>query len=195
MKKVIFLFSILFLFFMGAGFAYADSQPVAIDFFYSPTCPHCAREENFLKGLEKTNPGIQISRFSISESDNIAVLEKKYKEYEVPVDYRGMVPASFIESAAGKKYYVGFDENVEKNIKNCIAEFSTGDNCQTGDGVASIGSSTHANLKGDVNIPFIGNVNAGKYSLPILAVVLGALDGFNVCSLTSLVLILDKKLI
>ncbi|OGZ20048.1 MAG: hypothetical protein A2626_01820 [Candidatus Nealsonbacteria bacterium RIFCSPHIGHO2_01_FULL_38_55] len=194
MKKIIFLFLFAFLFLIGAGFAYADSQSVVIDFFYSPTCPHCAREENFLKELEKTKPGIQINRFSVSESDNITALEKKYEEYEVLVDYRGMVPATFIESAAGKKYYVGFDENVEKNIENCIAEFLTGDNCQTGDGVTSVESSTQASSKGNINIPFIGSVNVDKYSLPILAVVLGALDGFNICSLGALVLILGLVL-
>lgn len=43
---------------------------------------------------------------------------------------------------------------------------------------------------GAVEQKFLDKIMAGNYSLPVLAVLLGALDGFNICSLGALVLIL-----
>lgn len=42
----------------------------------------------------------------------------------------------------------------------------------------------------DINLPFIGVVNLREYSLPILAVVLGFVDGFNPCAMWVLVMFL-----
>jgi len=45
-----------------------------------------------------------------------------------------------------------------------------------------------------VTLPLVGKIDLKAYSLPVLAVVLGVLDGFNVCSLGALVLILGLVL-
>lgn len=41
-----------------------------------------------------------------------------------------------------------------------------------------------------VNLPLIGEIDLTDFSLPVLAIILGVIDGFNVCSLGALVLIL-----
>jgi glutaredoxin-related protein len=126
MKNIIFLVSFLFLFFIGIGFAKATSQPIEFDFFYSPTCPHCAAEEVFLKSFEIKYPEVKINKFSVQESDNIVALENKYSEYEVVAEYKGMVPANFIHSATGKKYFIGFDDNAGKNMEEYVASLLAG---------------------------------------------------------------------
>lgn len=42
----------------------------------------------------------------------------------------------------------------------------------------------------DINLPFVGVVNLREYSLPILAVLLGFVDGFNPCAMWVLVMFL-----
>jgi hypothetical protein len=44
------------------------------------------------------------------------------------------------------------------------------------------------------HVPLIGNIDTAKYSLPALSLILGFLDGFNVCSLGALVFILGLAL-
>ena len=49
--------------------------------------------------------------------------------------------------------------------------------------------------KSYISIPFLGKIDPSKYSLGVLAVILGFFDGFNVCSLGALVLILGMVLV
>jgi len=154
---------------------------VQINFFYSPTCPHCAKEEKFLDDLEDKYPEITINRYSVAERDNIELLKQLYKDYNVSRDQYGMVPATFTNN----KYFIGFSDDIAKNIEECIEE------CQIN---GAQGSTSVVNMEGEIDLPIIGKINIKDYSLPALAIVLGTLDGFNVCSLGALVLILGLVL-
>ncbi|MDD2913049.1 MAG: hypothetical protein PHH17_00515 [Candidatus Pacebacteria bacterium] len=46
-----------------------------------------------------------------------------------------------------------------------------------------------------INLPFLGEVNLFQFSLPVLSIVLGTIDGLNVCSIGALVLILSIVLV
>lgn len=181
MKKFVYIFLLLFFLFNAFDFVLAQDIEVEINFFYSPTCPHCAEEEKFLNGLEEKYSEIKINRFSVFNRDNVELLKEFYKEYEVPVEHYGMVPATF----TNERYFVGFNKEIGEAIENCILECKAG---KTSEDVSII------DLEGNIDIPIIGKINLKKYSLPILAVILGILDGFNVCSLGALVLILGLVL-
>jgi len=182
MKKILFL--VLFVLFLAIPvFSFAqESAKVEINFFYSPTCPHCAREEKFLNELQDKYPDITINRYSVNESKNIDLLKKYYNDYNVSQEYFGMVPATFTNN----KYFIGFNEDIGKNIEECIIQ------CQKGG--SSKNNTSIIDLEGNISIPVIGKINIKNYSLPALTVILGILDGFNVCSLGALVLILGLVL-
>jgi len=167
MKKTI-LITGLFLLLLPFNFIGAESQ---IDFFYSQSCPHCAKEKAFLNNLEREYSEVKINKLVITE--NVDLLKKKYQEYQVPQNEWGLVPITFI----GKNYFLGFNEEIEKKIENCLREI-----CPNKD------------TPQKTSIPIIGEINPGNYSLPALAVILGFFDGFNVCSLGALVMILGLVL-
>ena len=191
MKKFIYTFLLLFFLFNAFDFAlpaeaFSESElvqenQIEIDFFYSPTCPHCAEEEKFLNELEEKYPEIKINRFSVFDKGNVELLKEFYKEYEVSIENYGMVPVTF----TNERYFVGFNKEIGEAIEGCILECKVG---KTSEDVTII------DLEGNIDIPIIGKVNIKKYSLPVLAVILGILDGFNVCSLGALVLILGLVL-
>ena len=160
---------------LGLSFAFSASALESIDFFYSETCPHCAQESIFLDELEKKYPDIVIKRFSISVRDNVDLLLEYYEEYDVASKFHGMVPATFING----KYFIGFNEEKKVEMEECILN---SEKCGLGIG-------------GKVSLPIFGEINMADYSLPVLAIVLGALDGFNVCSLGALILILGLVLV
>ncbi len=169
LRKVI-LLSILFLSF--SGFVLAQEK-IEVNFFYSKTCPHCAEEKSFLENeIINKYPRIELNKFSISE--NVDLLKEFYKEYGVSSREHGLVPVTFIEGS----YFVGFSDQIGSEIEEYVSNLSEGKE----PGIIS--------EKNKVSLPFLGKIDVSKYSLPALSVVLGFFDGFNVCSLGALVLIL-----
>lgn len=190
MKKIIFFVFIVGLTLSIANFVSAQEQKkTEINFFYSPTCPHCAKAKIFLSDLEKKYPELRVVQWEVSF--NVEKLKEFYKKYNVPANLQGLVPAIFTEV----DYFIGFDakvgQDIESCVKSCIERLNQ--NCQDCQGgIASQGASrTDSSI---INLPILGEINIANYSLPVLAVVLGFLDGFNVCSLGALILILGLVL-
>jgi len=179
MKKIIF---IIFVLAFAAGvfnFALAQEEPqVDISFFYGETCPHCSAEQKFLDAMEKKYPNLEIKRYSLNEPKAIELLKDLCKKCESE-KYLGLVPLTFI----GDNFFLGFDnENgMGRQIEDYIQRHMESAEKPEED-------------KEKIQLPIIGEIDVGEYSLPILAVVLGTLDGFNVCSLGALVLILGLVL-
>jgi len=155
---------------------------VAIDFFYSETCPHCIDEQKFLDGIESEMSDVVINRYSISDADTLAIMERLIVRHNAE-RYRGLVPLTFV----GDDYFVGFDN--EDGVGLQIIESYERQN--GGSAVLQPGTQDSSDV---LRVPFLGEINAKEYSLPALAVTLGFLDGFNVCSLGALVLILGLVL-
>lgn len=160
MKKLIFVFSGLVLALSSFSFVSAYEE-ADVEFFYSPTCPHCAKEKIFLKGLEEKYPALVINQYDVINSqENRKLLNEFYEKYNVPKSLQGLVPATFVSA----KYFVGFDDEVAKEIEGLLENRT-------------------AAAKDSIALP-----------LPAMAIVSGALDGFNVCSLGALILILSLVL-
>jgi len=155
------------------------SQP-KIDFFFSPTCPHCAEEEVFLDNLITEFPGIEIKRHSVFQKENISLLNDFYKKYQIPQKDQGWIPVTFTE----KKYFIGFDEKIGEKIKDCLKE------CSEGKHISKPIKNANAILKEKVKIPLIGTIYLSKLSPLAMAIVLGGLDGFNACAMTALIFLL-----
>ncbi len=190
MKKFILVVLILGLILAIADFALAQEKEIEINFFYGKTCPHCAKEAKFLSELEEKYSEIKVNRFLFSE--NIDLIKELYQDYKVPPIEQGYVPITFI----GDMYFLGFDEKIAENIENCILILIEGDSqkpCEPGESSGE-GTLTPVDLKGKIILPIVGEIDIEKYSLPALAILLGALDGFNVCSLGALILILGLVL-
>ena len=178
MKKIIFFIFIL----LFTTFNFVSAQEIEIDFFYSFTCPHCTEEKKFLDDFQERYPEVKINRYSVSDKEAVELLKNLYNEYQVPANHQGMVPITFTNN----KYFLGFNEKIGKNIEECILE------CEP-DGVSD-GGVTIIDLDENIELPFVGKISIKKYSLPVLAIILGTLDGFNVCSLGALILILGLVL-
>ncbi|MDP3996015.1 MAG: hypothetical protein Q8P74_02090 [bacterium] len=177
MKKLI-LVGFIFVFLSPFSPVLAQDK-IEIEFFYSPICIHCAAEHKFLDEIEKDYPEVIINRHDATQIQNYDLMRDMAEERGVE-RYLGTVPLTFV----GQEFFVGFDnkEGIGKDIENSIKR-------QLGEG----GESPFKEDK--VTLPIIGEVNLADYSLPVLAILLGLLDGFNICSLGALVLILGMVLV
>jgi len=173
MKKWIFIILILGLILGSFNFAFSQEK-VKIHFFYGRVCPHCATEKEFLNKIEKKYPELEINHYLISDPKNQEFLKKLCQKCDAE-KYLGLVPLTFVNDS----FFLGFDnaagigKEIEESIQNQLGKIEKPDD---------------ANKK--INLPIIGKLDISEYSLPVLTIILGFLDGFNVCSLGALVLIL-----
>jgi len=91
-----------------------------------------------------------------------------------------LVPLTFV----GEDFIPGFDndEGIGKQIINSIENQLKSEKPTEKD-------------KNKINLPILGEIDLSKYSLLMQAIILGFFDGFNVCSLGALVMILGLVLI
>jgi glutaredoxin len=203
MKKILIsIFSFLFVFLFFTQFVHADTNTVNAYLFYGSGCPHCAKERQFLSNvLIKKYPDLKIYEYEVYySSKNVSLFEKVATKLKS--DASG-VPFLII----GDQYFVGYSDSIspieiEQRVKQCSAE-NCPDSVAGIVGVNSISNiSTNENTvqdkdeKGEkiIDLPFIGKVDALKYSLPALTVVIGLLDGFNPCAMWTLLFLISLLL-
>ncbi len=181
MKKIyLILFTFIFLIsIIKTNFALAQknnfSNVVKIYFFYSAICPHCAKEEEFLKELKDKYPEIEIKEYEvISSLENQKILQDFYEKYKVPERERGYVPVTFTPT----KYFIGFNQQIGKELESCIR--------------ACLGEEKLVPQK--IKIPLFGEIDISKMSLPVLTLILGIMDGFNPCAMWVLVILISLLL-
>ncbi|MFC1768797.1 hypothetical protein ACFLZX_03465 [Nanoarchaeota archaeon] len=152
-----------------------------IEFFYHPTCPHCAKQKEFNNKLNEKYPGIKFNYHDTSDKDKAALLLKTAKEYGIDEVQLG-VPATFIKG----QYFIGFqsEETPGKQIEDAIIANLKPEDVPEEKENGKIDLSV-------INVPLIGEINPSEYSLPTLAIVLGFIDGFNPCAMWVLVYLIS----
>ncbi len=170
MKKLIFTILALFLVLGSADFSLAQDE-ISVDFFFSPICQHCAKEKVFLKSLEEKYTDIEFKNYDIFQKQNTELLAQAYKEYNIPAEYQGWVPITFIKD----RYFLGFAQDVATDMENYLLELIE----------QSSGPESPSETK-KITLPIIGEISLENMSPIVLAIALGALDGFNACAMIAL---------
>lgn len=173
----------LFLLFRGTEPAQqtAASDSLAVDFFFHPSCPHCKAQKPFNEKLMDKFPEVKFIYHDITKSDEQALLFEFAKKRSIPRAGLG-VPATFF----GDVYFIGFDteETSGKQIESALEAYVNGKS-------KIANEMQKAEQKNIIELPFLGKVNVLDYSLPVLATVLGLVDGFNPCAMWVLVYLIS----
>ena len=171
--------------------------------FHGDGCPHCAEEEEFFEDYLKDNSDINLIKYEVWNSgENRELLVKVQDEIN---NHTSGVPYLVI----GEKAIVGYlngttDKQIEKEIDNYRSKK------KPVDVIKSIKNGEHIEKPetpekpekedNEMNIPLLGKINVKTVSLPLLAAVLGIVDGFNPCAMWVLIFLLtmligmkDKK--
>jgi len=178
-KKITKLFSIfLIIFFLLAPTISQAAEVVDIHFFYSDTCPHCAKEKVFLDQLEKEyGDEINIHRYEVTSSEeNYNLFVEFIEELGKRVDG---VPATFI----GDDVVVGYnsDNDSGARIRNMV-EACLEEECE------------NLNDPLVVDLPIFGQTDMSQYSIVGLTAVIAAIDGFNPCAMWVLLILIGMLL-
>ena len=186
-KKLIYILILLFIFLPTNTYAisknYVDKvapitnteteeNKINLYLFKGAECPHCAEEKEWLdKVKDEYKEYLNIYEFEVwHNEDNAKLYEEVKKEFKSTTNG---VPFTII----GKHYFIGFSETTATNIENKIKEY------------AEIKKSTS-----ETKIPILGKINMKTVSIPLVAVVLGFIDGFNPCAMWILLFLINMFL-
>ncbi|MCK5320825.1 thioredoxin family protein [Candidatus Parcubacteria bacterium] len=213
MKKILFIIS-FFIFCFSPVFAQTSAQDkINLYFFYGDGCPHCEKEEVFLKKLAQENENIKIYYYETwHNKENQDFLAELGRELDIVI--RG-VPILIIGDQTVTGYYN--DEITGKKIKDIINEYAKtgcddivapiiyGENipiscahgCEAGDSECIHDCGCSADLNNEqktgntVAVPLLGEINPQNFSLPVLTVIMAAIDGFNPCAMWVLLFLIN----
>lgn len=194
MKRYLLLFLIFLLLpFTVKADAYQDivapiagieaSDKITIYFFHGDGCPHCADEQTFLSELEnKYLDKINIVKYEVWYNDSNDSLYNNVKKY-LNSSARG-VPFTVV----GEKYFSGYNSSVGTNIQNAIEDYLNYDPNKIEN---NTNSSEEEDTSTETEIPILGKIDMKKVSIPVVAIILGALDGFNPCAMWILLFLIN----
>lgn len=194
MKKFL-IFLLAFILFLPLGVNAVEDKTIDIHLFYSSTCPHCKAEKEYLNELIKTDDKIKVHLYEIdTDKEASDLLWEVQKLINGKSNY---VPYTVI----GNKYRVGFNNSTKLEIENIIKAYRNGEYVDIVSGIIS-GEINEDNINDylgkvdievddDVDIPFLGKIDPKSASLPLLAVIIGLVDGFNPCAMWILIFLIS----
>lgn len=199
---------ILFFVISMVGTLSSAVDKVKIEYFGRKDCKNCANLEKFLTELSNKRKDFEYIEYKIDENgenkkffDEVTTKLKLVKG--TPIIYlNGHIIQGFnTPDTTGKEIVKLIDEGKKANSVLTLEEYvkngkyenisSNGSVCE-GDEVCEIpGLTKDASRQVIVNIPFINkSVDLTDYSLPLMSLILGTVDGFNPCAMWVLVLFL-----
>ena len=160
-------------------------ETVKLYFFYGSTCPHCHEAKAFLDQLKGKYQNLEIISYEVFNSQGNASIFKKFlavadKEETI------QVPAIFI----GEETIIGYanEEITGSEIEKAV-KFCSENDCP--DPLDKIGDEKEPKI---FKLPLIGEFDPKKASLPLLAIIIGLMDGFNPCAMWVLLLLISLLL-
>lgn len=174
-----------------------ESAVPTVTLFWREDCGHCKKEKEFLAALQKESGPLHIRGMDVDLPEIRRLFEQLTDKYHLPK----VTPITVI----GRKFLVGYGgpDTTGKQIrellqtedtKTTVEELMVGDLSSAGGGsICPItGPSTScrpgaAEENFSLDIPLLGSVDLKQFTLPVLSVVLGLVDGFNPCAMWVLV--------
>ena len=207
MNKIKYVIFSLFLFMIAICNIKAEDNLVNLYLFYSKTCPHCEEEIKMLDSIKDDYKNLRIYKYELSEDNNSEIFKNVATLFDLNVSG---VPFTII----GEKTFIGYGENSKKTIIGCIEYYSKHGyvdkvgqylnkelpTYEINDVDTSIDEYLEDYGNYSFNIPIIGEVNTKTLTIPMIAVVMGFIDGFNPCAMwillfliTMLISMKDRK--
>ena len=146
-----------------------EENKINLYLFHGAECPHCAEEREYLDTIkDKYKDELNIYYFEVWHDDNNKkIMESICKELDISCSG---VPLTVI----GNTYFSGFSDVTKSRLENKIEEYLD-----------------HEVDENKVSIPILGDVNIKNVSIPLVAIILGFIDGFNPCAMWILLFLIN----
>ena len=147
-------------------------EKIIVHFFEDRLCPVCAEQKSFMEELKDEYPQMDLRIYPISD---LARFHELAAEYELE-DYRIMAPTTFVRGSFLQ--FNNFGTRQKETLINALEGGEIQEECCL------------------IRIPLLNiEIDISNWSLPLITVLLGSVDGLNVCSIGALILILSIVLL
>lgn len=165
---------------------------VNLYFFWSSRCPHCLDARPFIESLPKKYPWVQVHSLEVLEHpENV----RRFVELAQTVGFEPSSVPTFIWCGRYATGYAGADATgrfLSDALASCYRQ-----RYGPMPGDADLPALSEG-LSGErreplprIELPWLGSLDPGDYSLPLMAVLIGALDAFNPCAFFVLLFLLS----
>ncbi len=186
MKKLKYLFFAFFCFLFIC--ISANAKTINMYLFYRESCPHCHHEMEFLDEYLEDLPNVILYKYEINTGNNRDIykgVQELLNQKSTGVPY--LVIGSTVIGGYGGNYT---EENIKSTVNNYISscyEDVVGKYLKME--IDDDGTCINEN-NSEINIPILGKVDAKKVSLPLIAFIIGLVDGFNPCAMWILIFLI-----
>lgn len=199
--KILFSLFLFFTLFFGAGRIFAQNS-ATIYFFWGDGCPHCEKEKVFLGELKIKYPQIVLRNFEVW---------KNAENRQFLIDFGNKLNVEIVGvpfTVVGDKYFSGWydKESTGKAIESAVDK-ALNEGCRNlGSEIIGLeekpqenngscdGAGEKDEIPENINVPFLGQISIKNFSLPLITIILGALDGFNPCAMWTLIFLISLLL-
>jgi len=168
---------LLFFVFLALIQSVAAEELVVVNFYYSASCSSCDAYKPTIRQIEDEQNYTEKVEVNWREVGSNSTNRKEWQDlgfYGYPSVAVYIKSANISNATKIPKSFLNF-----KNVSDAIDRYLAGIEAnQTYD-------------ETNIDIPFIGTVNTSSLSLPVLTIVLGVVDSFNVCSIFILFILLS----
>ena len=142
---------------------------ITLYLFHGAECPHCQEEIKWLEILQKKySDTIEIQKFEVWHNDTNSEYLSQVKEL---FNYdKTSVPFTVI----GNQYFVGYSDTIKDRMENTLSSYLEMEVDED-----------------EYSLPIVGKVNAKEISIPLVAIILGFIDGFNPCAMWILLFLIN----
>lgn len=189
MKKLKYIFLVLLLF--SIVLPVKAKEKITIYLFYSDTCPHCREEKEFL-GEFLIDKDIDLKMYEVTKNeDNNRLLTLVKESLGCTNNY---VPYTVI----GKTGLTGFSQTTASQIEYFVSKYSEEEYIdivsrviEANDVVKIEENINNEKQDSNITLPIIGKVDSKNVSLPLVATIIGFVDGFNPCAMWVLIFLIS----
>jgi hypothetical protein len=156
----------------------ASPPPITIHSFIQTDCQACQAQQDFLAQLRSRFPNLPIIRHNLEQAGEKEALEVLVRAR----GYGGRLAEELPVTIVGEEIFFGFDPEgkTASEIVKVIEELNR-----------PAATSEAAPVSTVVDLPLVGEIDARRFSLPVLAMVLGLVDGLNPCAMWVLVYLIS----
>lgn len=191
MKKIITYLIVIFSLLFIPTVINAEEE-VNLYLFHSQDCSHCAAERQWLDSIKDDYSYLNIYEFEVTRDKDNSKLHEQVKERLSSTSQ--YVPFTVI----GEQYWIGWNENNQDKIIEAIENYDHSKRDIVYEVINNISGEKINNNNEEENVedasftvPVLGKIDAKKVSLPLLAVVIGFVDGFNPCAMWVLIFLIS----
>lgn len=176
-------------------FAEVEQQPLAVYLFWAEGCPHCASAINFVEQWIAAEPRVRVLTYEVTREPGNREL------YSSLIQYFGIRKPVVPFIVIGGRYIQGYadaattGEAIKASVSEClripcgdlVRPLLTGEERQESREPFFKSAVAPKVLK----LPVFGEISLAHVSLPMLTLMLAAVDGFNPCAMWTLVFLIS----